>query len=734
MHEAAYFDFNDAADCLSAPINDVDALRAALIDRLESVLLFLFPQGRVRGGKFYVGDIEGAAGKSLVFELVGPRRGLWFDFAANTGGDLFDAWAHVSKLSIQHDFARVLDEVRQWCGVAPAGALSANAATTARREARTQPVDELGPYSATWDYQGADGTLLARVYRYDPPSGKEFRPWDVRARLWRAPDPRPLYNQPAMVPARQIVLVEGEKCAQALIDHGTVATTAMNGAKAPIDKTDWTPLKAKDVLIWPDRDAPGWDYAQAAAQACVAVGCRSVAIIVPPESKPAKWDAADAVAEGFDCKAFLSIAERISVKASAAVLPTYTMGEILDDDTPVPADIVSNRIITPGGITVFGGAPKVGKSDFLLSWLAHMAAGLPFLDMVPARPLKIIYVQAEVQYPYLKERIKNILLPREVLSLARRNLVVTPQLHLVLNDEGLEQLIQTIGAQFGDEPPDVIAIDPIRNVFDGGGAGGENDNDAMMFFLTRRVSRLHRTVNAEAGVILVHHTKKITKRQFEEDPFQAFAGASSLRGFYSSSLMLFRPDEGTTVRQLIFELRNGPGLPIRYVDKDDGRWAIVNASERLVLKEYGQRLDAERLRKLDVIVQILLDEGLKGHCYTANQFAETFEGKAGLGGERTIRERLSALATQGLIKYFRNAADFGLPTIGRSKFGYMCVEAMVLNLAHSDPDPATGEITMVSLRVLPSHYKCPLSGAAMPVENPEVWVYPENTNDPQESE
>lgn len=264
--------------------------------------------------------------------------------------------------------------------------------------------------------------------------------------------------------------------------------------------------------------------------------------------------------------------------------------------------------------------------------------------------------------------------------------------------------------------------------------GGENDNDAMMFFLTRRVTKLHLAVNPDAGVILVHHTKKITKRQFEEDPFQAFAGASSLRSYYSSSLMLHRPDESTTVRQLIFELRNGPGLPIRYVDKIDNQWEIVNASERLVLKEYGQRLDAERLRKLDVILQILLDEGFKGNCYTANQFAEAFEGKAGLGGERTIRERLSALATQGYIKYFRNAQDYGLPSIGRSKFGYLCVEGMVVNLPQGEPDSDTGEVSTVSLRVLPTHYKCPLSGAAMPVENPEVWVYPENSNDPQESE
>jgi putative DNA primase/helicase len=52
------------------------------------------------------------------------------------------------------------------------------------------------------------------------------------------PDPRPLYNQLGLLKAEQVVLVEGEKCAQSLIEQGLVATTAMNGARAPTDKTD----------------------------------------------------------------------------------------------------------------------------------------------------------------------------------------------------------------------------------------------------------------------------------------------------------------------------------------------------------------------------------------------------------------------------------------------------------------------------------------------------------------
>lgn len=723
----AWLDFNDAPEQRADLAAELDALRPALLDRLEALLHYLFPQGRIRGGKFYVGDVDGSPGKSLVVELEGARRGLWKDFSNDDGGDLIEIWAMSRGLSTQHDFPRVVDEIRQWLGFAP----SVNRA--AHRDVRSIPIDELGAYTAKWDYLTAHGELIACVYRYDPPSGKEYRPWDARARMWRAPDPRPLYNMPAVAAARSVVLVEGEKCADALIGIGVTATTAMNGAKAPINKTDWAPLKGKNVVIWPDRDAPGWDYAENAARACAQAGCLSVVILVPSTDKPDKWDAADAVAEGFDCASFIAQGERVVVRAAIPMLASFTLGQLLDDDSPLPDDLISPRVVTPGSLLVFGGAPKVGKSDFLLAWLTRMAAGLPFLYMKPPRPLRVFYLQAEVQYHYLRERAKKIRLPAHGLALARANFVATPQLQLLLDDDGLAKIIPAIQNAFGGLLPDIIAIDPIRNVFDGGDAGGENDNGAMLFFLSQRVDRLRLAVNPDAGMILVHHTKKLSKKQFEEDPFQSFAGASSLRGYYSSGMLLQRPDEMRTTRLLIHELRNGAAIPNKYVDKIDEVWREVDVNDRLVLKEYGERLDAERRRKRDAIVQILFDQATQGFCYTANQFAEAFEGKAGLGGERTIRERLSALSTQGDIKYFRNGQDYGLRSSGRSKFGYMCVEGMVLNLPAKTPDPDTGELPMRALRVLPTHYKCPQTGAAMPVENPDVWVYPDDITDQKET-
>ena len=283
-------------------------LRIALLARLEDILCHLFPAGEVRRGKFFIGDVMGSPGRSLEIVLNGDKAGLWTDRESGEGGDIFDLIARYFRLDVRADFPRVMEEARKLSGC-PASA-------PVRKKGKKEIlVDELGPETAKWDYLTADGHLIACVYRYDPPGRrKEFRPWDARRKKMAPPDPRPLYNQPSMVTTDAVLLVEGEKCAQALIESGIVATTAMHGAHAPIEKTDWSPLAGKQVLIWPDRDKAGWNYAMAAADAALMAGAVSCAVLMPPEDKPEGWDAADALAEGFDVSSFLVTGPRITVQ------------------------------------------------------------------------------------------------------------------------------------------------------------------------------------------------------------------------------------------------------------------------------------------------------------------------------------------------------------------------------------------------------------------------------------
>jgi putative DNA primase/helicase len=307
-----------------SPEVEREELRAELLVRLESVLTTLFPAGKRRRDKFLIGDVLGSPGDSLEVVLEGEKAGLWTDRATGEGGDIFALIAGHLALNVQTGFTRVLQEVR--------GILGRAEARPVRKTRSVPPVDDLGPATAKWDYLDAEGRLIAVVYRYDPPGRKkEFRPWDARRRKMAPPDPRPLYNQPGLAAAETVVLVEGEKCADALIGYGIVATTAMHGANAPVDKTDWSPLAGKHVLIWPDKDRPGWDYGMAAAEAALAAGAVSCDVALPPEDKPEGWDAADALQEGFDVFAFVAHGPRMSIKPDQG-LPTQEASVWATDD------------------------------------------------------------------------------------------------------------------------------------------------------------------------------------------------------------------------------------------------------------------------------------------------------------------------------------------------------------------------------------------------------------------
>ena len=311
-------DFNDTSKSAEQNRNEErEAIRADLIVRLESVLETMFPAGKKRRGKFLIGDVLGSPGDSLEVVLNGDKAGLWTDRATGAGGDIFALIGAHSGIDVLHDFPRVLDAAADLLG-------RSRSIRVPKARKQNVPVDELGPATAKWDYLDAAGHLLAVVYRYDPPGQKkQFRPWDAKRRKMAPPDPRPLYNQPGIASAVQVVLVEGEKCAQALIDMGIVATTAMHGANAPTDKTDWSALSGKAVLIWPDRDKPGWEYATQAAQAILSAGAKSCHVLYPPEDAVEGWDAADAIAEGFDVATFLAHGPRLQ------------MHDVADDSDPV---------------------------------------------------------------------------------------------------------------------------------------------------------------------------------------------------------------------------------------------------------------------------------------------------------------------------------------------------------------------------------------------------------------
>ena len=173
------------------------------------------------------------------------------------------------------------------------------------------------------DYFTADGKLVFKVARV-PGKGTRRKSYMPLARAkknkkmgWLVTQPlegsRPLYRLPELHAAggdQQVIVVEGEKCADAMVSafERAVVTTWAHGTQS-WRKTDWTPLYGRDVLLAADADDGGRACMREIADMLVANGC-SVRVVLPPDVPDDKGhDIADEIEAGGAAKAGAWLAE-----------------------------------------------------------------------------------------------------------------------------------------------------------------------------------------------------------------------------------------------------------------------------------------------------------------------------------------------------------------------------------------------------------------------------------------
>ncbi|MBN8727437.1 MAG: AAA family ATPase [Xanthomonadales bacterium] len=109
-----------------------------------------------------------------------------------------------------------------------------------------------------------------------------------------APAGKPLYRLPKLAaadPSLPVIVVEGEWAADALARIGVLVTTSSSADSA--EAADWSPLAGRNVILWPDHDAPGKRYATAVAERLRALGCVVEQIDVDTLALPDKGDVVD---------------------------------------------------------------------------------------------------------------------------------------------------------------------------------------------------------------------------------------------------------------------------------------------------------------------------------------------------------------------------------------------------------------------------------------------------------
>lgn len=234
-----------------------------------------------------------------------------------------------------------------------------------------------------YEYFNLDGSIYCLVCRSDTSTGKEIkqaRPVGDKFEWGGAKKPSVLYNALEVVKNDTVIVVEGEKAADALIEAGFCATTSLQGAQSP-QTADWSILKDKNIILWPDNDEAGKQYIKTVKEILDSIETKSIkSVDIEKLDLKEKDDAFDFIGQydKSDVKAVLDfvftdvlISDYDCVVKSLATR-FIQRGKREIETIPFSLDRLTDytNALQPGSLTMICGNPGAKKSLFLIQQLS----------------------------------------------------------------------------------------------------------------------------------------------------------------------------------------------------------------------------------------------------------------------------------------------------------------------------------------------------------------------------
>ena len=295
---------------------------------------------------------------------VTPAKGKFYCFGCDAGGDVIDFVAKLHDVGLP-EACEILggereapERVYKMFETAEPADIYANLIPQPvdRLPACGEPLrcwnpkrDKFTVYKpvAVFPYRTDNGALIGVVIRIEI-DGDKITP---QLRYVAKPDgeltwshmpferPRPLYRLDELAASQDtVLLVEGEKCADAAINLLSRTVTTWPGGTNGVAHTDWRPLAGRAVVVWGDADQEGDNAVhghtddqgrvhQGIVHHLHTVGAKSVHVIPWDRSKPKGWDVADAVTDAWT-------ADQVTAYVRTAVAWTLPAAETASEGDP----------------------------------------------------------------------------------------------------------------------------------------------------------------------------------------------------------------------------------------------------------------------------------------------------------------------------------------------------------------------------------------------------------------
>lgn len=238
--------------------------------------------------------------------------------------------------------------------------------------------------SVVHEYRDTDGHLVCLIARYQNGQEKSFCPftlWETEPGVFHwtkkgLPDKRPPYRSPDVRahPDKLVILTEGEKCADAVGEAfpSYVSISWMGGSNA-VEKTDFSPLQGRDVIIVPDDDTAGKKATDSLIQALKKVDvdrlrCVDTARLAAQMGHEAGsgFDVADAIDAGLVEQQFTGFLEQEDMITELRLFETKIYEELWRNFRFKP-NLPEGFKLTEDGIFKKEIDPRTGDEDYVFA-------------------------------------------------------------------------------------------------------------------------------------------------------------------------------------------------------------------------------------------------------------------------------------------------------------------------------------------------------------------------------
>lgn len=295
-----------------------------------------------------------------------------------------DIFSVIGKLEHLPDFADQLRRAAEIAGLAPA-------VPRPTRSVHVNGTKEPPEEKALYEYTDETGSLLFQVVRYDPKDFRQRRPDGKGGWAWNLKNTRlVLYRLPDVVKAETVLIVEGEKDADAAyrlgLPEGWAATSNPMGAGK------WRPeysetLRGKRVVILPDTDEPGRRHAEQVAKSLEGKAFEILILVLPEGHKDlTEWSDTGGTAPAFRAlldnpPPFLFVSPPKNGPLHETNFAPLTASDFLDrNDEDEAIEWVLDEYLPVGGLALLVAKPKEGKSTLAYELAVKVAKGHPFLN------------------------------------------------------------------------------------------------------------------------------------------------------------------------------------------------------------------------------------------------------------------------------------------------------------------------------------------------------------------